>query len=249
MAKSLKDVYVGVDRNKADRHENDFYPTPPLATFILAEKMGDRLPQIIIEPCAGRGHISAELIRSGRRVTSYDLNAYDDCLVPVIPGVDATTLGLHGHLFGIVTNPPYHKNLPHVLTKKFVTEYDFVAMFVRLTFLEGKRRKKLFTEHPPSDIIFLSDRVRFGTADERMSSPDYARMQDQIGGMIAYMWIIWDKKAEHQNTKCEWVLLEDHFAKWRANYEVKKNLEVQPDLGGHRINNNILDFMMDGDEQ
>lgn len=231
MAKTLRDVYVGVDKTNPERHTGDFYPTPPLATFILAEKMGERMPGIIIEPCAGRGHISAELIRSGRQVVSYDLNTYDDCLVPVHSPVDATTLGMHGHLYGIVTNPPYHKNLPHILSKKFITEYDFVAMFVRLTFLEGKRRKKLFTEHPPSDIIIFSDRVRFATmVDEPVE------MKDQIGGMICYIWVVWSKdNLLTKETKTHWVLAEDYYDVWRSNYESCINKPDNPTLGENGV--------------
>ena len=167
MAKNLRDIYVGVNKSDDARHAGDFYPTPPLATYALIKTLGDRIPKIIIEPCAGRGHISAELMRNGFEVTSYDLNAYDNCLVPVHSPVDATKLGMHGHLYGVITNPPYHKNLPHILVEKFIKEYDFTAMFLRLTFLEGKKRNKLFTKHPPSDIIFCSDRINFGPSEQR----------------------------------------------------------------------------------
>jgi hypothetical protein len=88
-------------------------------------------------------------------------------------------------------------------------------MFVRLTFHEGKKRNKLFTKYTPSDIIFLSDRIRFGT---ELIEP--INKHDQLGGMIAYCWVIWDKRSpnlEH-TTKLRWVLLEDEYDEWRKVY-------------------------------
>ena len=87
-------------------------------------------------------------------------------------------------------------------------------MFLRLTFLEGKKRKKLFTNNPPSDIIILSDRVRFS---EDHIEP--IEKEDQIGGMIAYAWFIWDKRSyKNGNTKMQWVQLEDEYDQWRQSY-------------------------------
>lgn len=242
MAKGLTDIYVGVKKNDENRHKNDLYPTPPLATYALLATLGARIPQIIIEPCAGRGHIAAELRRSGRKVSAYDLHAYDNLVSDVIPEVDATTLSLHGHLHGVVTNPPYHKDLPRILTEKFIREYDFTAMFVRLTFLEGKKRKKLFTSHPPSDIIFLSDRVNFGPAGLLPTEP--VEKKDQIGGMIAYMWIVWDKNAEHRNTKTHWAMLEDLYDDWRLRYDNADRPDC--DGRGRRVHTGPLSVFYEG---
>ena len=87
-----------------------------------------------------------------------------------------------------------------------------------LTFLEGKKRNKLFTSNPPSDIIYLSDRVRF---DSDILEP--VDKKDQIGGMIAYMWIIWDKTAKHKYTRCQWAMLEDEYDEWKLNYDKCSN--------------------------
>ena len=89
-------------------------------------------------------------------------------------------------------------------------------MFVRLTFLEGKKRKNLFTNHTPSDIIFMSDRVKFGT-----EHIEPINKSDQIGGMIAYCWVVWNKEANHTNTKCQWVTLDEEYEDWRLHYEAK----------------------------
>jgi hypothetical protein len=218
VAKNLTDIYVGVKKDDPNRKENDFYPTPPLATYILCKYV--RPPQNVVEPCAGRGNISTELQRNGHNVKSFDLNEYDNNLVDIETGIDALELERPKGYDGFITNPPYHKDLPRKIAEKAVSEYPYVAMFVRLTFLEGKKRKNLFTKYPPSDIIFLSDRINFGSG---LVEP--INKTHQLGGMIAYMWIVWDKRLMNfeRSTKLHWVLLEDEYDEWRAQYDQHSN--------------------------
>jgi hypothetical protein len=215
MAKNLTDIYVCVKKNDPNRNDNDLYPTPPIATYILHKYI--ELPKNIVEPCAGRGNISVELKRCGYNVESFDLHEYDNPLCDIVTGQDVLSLDKPVGAQALVTNPPYHKDLPRLITEKGVSEYDLTALFVRLTFLEGKKRKKLFTNHPPSDIIFLSDRIRFDTG---LLEP--INKKDQLGGMIAYMWIVFRK--EHKGpTKLQWVLLEDEYDEWREHYDKCSN--------------------------
>lgn len=216
MASNLKDIYAGVKKNSEDRVENDFYPTPPLATYILHKYID--LPRVIVEPCAGRGNISIELLRHGYDVRSYDLNEYNDILCSITVGQDVLTLEKPDDAQALITNPPYHKDLPRLIAEKGVAEYDLTALFVRLTFLEGKKRKNLFTNNPPSDILFLSDRIRF---DGSLIEP--INKAHQLGGMIAYCWVVWNKRARHQNTRLRWVVLEDEYDEWRLHYDQRSN--------------------------
>lgn len=218
MAKNLTDIYVGVKKNDPNRNKNDLYPTPPIATYILHKYI--QLPQNIVEPCAGRGNISIELIRHGYNVHSFDLHAYDNPLCQITTGQDVMALQKPRGAQALVTNPPYHKDLPRLIAEKGVDEYDVTALFVRLTFLEGKARRKLFTKHPPSDIIFLSDRIRFNTG---LIEP--VEKKDQLGGMIAYAWVVWDKRPRHYDTatNLRWVLLEEEYDEWRKHYDQCSN--------------------------
>jgi hypothetical protein len=224
MARNLTDIYVGVNKADENRNKNDLYPTPPLATYALIKTLGHNMPDQILEPCAGRGHIAAELRRHGYDVTATDLHKYDDLVSEVISGHDATIMQpMSPDTVGVITNPPYHKDLPRVLTEKWLNEeYRFIAMFVRLTFLEGKKRKKLFTKYPPSHIIFLSDRVNFGPVGLLPTEP--VEKKDQIGGMIAYAWVIFEKNTSHDNTKCHWVMLDDLYDEWRNHYDASLQL-------------------------
>jgi hypothetical protein len=215
MAKNLKDIYVGVKKDDENRNENDLYPTPPIATYIL-QKYVD-LPKNIIEPCAGRGNISIELIRNGFNVKSFDMHEYPDQLCSIQTGQDVLTLPKQVDYDAFVTNPPYFQDLPRKIAEKGVSEYAVTALFVRLTYLEGKKRNKLFTKNVPSDIIILSDRIRFGAG-----YPEAINKNEQLGGMIAYMWIIWDKRKDNSSTKLRWVLIEDEYDEWRQHYEDTK---------------------------
>lgn len=214
MAKNLKDIYVGVKKDDENRNENDLYPTPPLATYIL-QKYVD-LPKNIIEPCAGRGNISVELERCGFNVRSFDAFGYDDLLTTICIGQDVLALPKQKGYGALVTNPPYFQDLPRKIAEKGVAEYDVTALFVRLTFLEGKKRKKLFTKNPPSDIIILSDRIRFGAG-----YPEAINKNEQLGGMIAYCWVVF-RKDHTGNTNLKWVLLEDEYDEWKQHYEETK---------------------------
>lgn len=212
MANSLTDIYVGVKKNDTKRNENDLYRTPPLVTYILQKYTN--VPKHIIEPCAGYGNIAVELQRCGHDVLCYDLNDYENSILPIITNQDALYLEKQEGYEGIVTNPPYFKDLPRKLAEKFVQEYSFVAFLVRLTFLEGMKRNNLFRKNPPTDIIVFSDRIRFSS-----DHIEPIELEHQKDGMIAYCWVVWNKEATHDNTKMNWVLLKDEYDEWRAHYE------------------------------
>lgn len=185
----------------SDRVNNDYYPTPPIAVQCLLNNSD--VPQSIWEPAAGRGHISKELIRCGRTVVSTDLFSYEDCLVPVEPGRDLLTTEMPD-VDGVVTNPPFKKNLPEALVRRMTAEYGYVAIFSRITFMESHQRHGLFTENPPSDVIVLSQRVN--------CYEDFLNINHGIGGMIAYAWYVWDDRRLDKG-KLTWCLPSSYIGK------------------------------------
>lgn len=209
MASNLFDIYSNVNTADETRKDNDFYPTAPIATYALC-KYGN-VPKNILEPCAGRGNISIELERNGHIVTSHDLYSYDNCHVKVTPGIDVFGEKISG-IQGMVTNPPYFKGLPVKILQHSINNYDYSAILVRLTFLESKSRFKLFKNQKPTQLIFFSDRLRFGLFDH-----EPVELDDQLGGMIAYCWVIFDKTQT--GTKVDWVMLEDEYEEWRQKYD------------------------------
>lgn len=208
---NLKTVYSGIDKSSINRKSNDFYPTPHLATYILHKY--SNIPQNIVEPCAGTGFISKELERNGYNVKSYDLYEYDNCVTNVDFGHDVLKLEKQNGFDALITNPPYRSGMPLKILKKAVKEYSYVALLIRLTFLESISRYHFFNETKPSQFIFFSDRINF--SNDRYSIDK----KDQIGGMIAYMWIIFDKNTNEENTKCDWVLMNKEYDEWIKDYE------------------------------
>ena len=79
-------AFAGVSLSSEARSENDYYPTPPVATFALAQH--HPLPRRIYEPAAGRGWMSETLREMGHDVAASDLFEYSEPLGPVEFGVD-----------------------------------------------------------------------------------------------------------------------------------------------------------------
>jgi hypothetical protein len=210
MASNLKDIYVGVKQNDPNRNANDLYRTPPLATYLLCKYSNP--PKKIVEPCAGYGNIASELVRNGHQVKCYDLNEYPQVIFPVTTGVNALDLPKVLGYDGLITNPPYKNDFPRLLAEKSINEYEYTAMLLRLTFLEGVKRKSLFDKHPPTQMIFFSDRIRFNSIE-----PEPIEKKEQIGGMIAYAWFIWNRHNDVTGVK--WVCMDEEYDEWRQHYE------------------------------
>ena len=129
-----------VDHERAD---NDYYATEPKATRLLTEI--ETFHHDILEPSCGEGHMAEELIKAGYAVTAYDI--VDRGYGKQMDFFDVTEWN-----GDIITNPPYsiaQQFVQHALD--IIPEGHKVAMFLKLTFLEGKSRKELFANTPPCD--------------------------------------------------------------------------------------------------
>lgn len=131
-----------------ERQSEDYYATEPKATEWLC-KLVD-FDGRILEPSCGEGHISKVLEKHGYEVVSRDLidRGYGD----VADFLSDENKSFDGN---IVTNPPY-KYAQEFIEKslQIIPEGKKVAMLLKLTFLEGKSRRKLF--HKPPPIMFSS---------------------------------------------------------------------------------------------
>jgi len=126
-----------------ERADKDYYATEPAATDWLCRI--EHFDGPILEPSCGEGHISRQLIRAGYEVVSRDLadrgyGEVADFLVPENTRWEGD----------VVTNPPYAFAQEFVeKALAIIPEGRKVAMFLKLTFLEGKRRAALFENYPP----------------------------------------------------------------------------------------------------
>lgn len=167
------------NHSKHERHDLDYYATEPAATEWLCQL--EKFDGPILEPSCGEGHISEVLKKQGYEVVSRDLadrgygESGRDFLCPEIE-----------HWNGdIITNPPYAFAQEFVeRALAMVTEGRKVAMFLKLTFLEGKRRKEMYLNTPPRRIWVSSSRLNCAMNGD---------FQNFSGSAMAYAWFVWEK--------------------------------------------------------
>ena len=126
-----------------ERETNDYYATEPKALELLLDK--EIFAPHIWECACGEGHLSEVLSKRGYIVKSTDLinRGYGE------GGIDF--LEYKGTFNGdIITNPPY-KYAKEFVEKALdvIPNGNRVVMLLKLQFLEGKARRKMFDEAPP----------------------------------------------------------------------------------------------------
>jgi len=172
-----------------ERQGEDFYATDPEAAELLLTL--ETFSQNIWEPAAGEGHLSKVFEKAGHTVKSTDAvdRGYGT------PGVDF--LGINETWCGeiidewdgdIITNPPYAFAQEFVeKSLELVADGRKVAMFLKVQFLEGKERKKLFIKYPPKTVYVSSSRLLCA------KNAEFAKMIEGGGSAVAYAWFVWVK--------------------------------------------------------
>lgn len=172
-------VTLGASNHTANpRAENDFYATDPRAIELLLdiESFSDK----IWECACGEGHLSKVLEAKGYDVISTDLinRGFGT------GGVDFLSFSetFDGD---IITNPPYKYAIEFVEKAiSSITNGHKVAMLLRLSFLEGISRRKLFDRHPPKTVYVASKRILCAKNGD---------FENSDGSAIAYAWFVWEK--------------------------------------------------------
>lgn len=135
------------DHSKDEREENDYYATDPRAIDDLLKK--ESLDHNIWECASGGGHLVNRLREHGFNVYSTDLvdRGFQDDIIDFLK-CEKTFDG------DIVTNPPYKYCTEFILKAlSLVNEGNKVAMFLKLTTLEGgERYRELYSKYPPQYI-------------------------------------------------------------------------------------------------
>ena len=184
---------IGASNHAVDgeREEHDYYATEPLATEILLEN--ETFNREIWECACGEGHMGKVLEKAGYDVYASDLiyRGYGDP-----EPFDFLTDSLEDFDGDIITNPPYKYALEFCKTAlETVKTGHKVAMFLKLTFLEGKGRKQFFQEYPPETVYVFSGRVKCAKNGDFQSLGSSA---------VAYAWFVWTK-GYIGDTKIRWV--------------------------------------------
>lgn len=161
-----------------EREENDYYATEPKATEWLLKLETFNGP--ILEPSCGEGHISEVLIRGGYQVVSRDLIDRGYGEVADFLSIDNTEWN-----GDIITNPPYKYGCEFVeKALQIIPDGHKVAMFLKVQFLEGKRRRKMFDIMPPKRIWVSSSRLKCAI------NGDFDKIS---GSATSYAWFVWEK--------------------------------------------------------
>ena len=175
------DFLAGNSRH-LDAEPNDYYATDPKAAKLLLEL--ETFSENIWEPACGEGHISKVLEEYGYKVYSTDLieRGYGTGGIDFLESSDV----FQGD---IITNPPY-KHARGFVEKALasVPVGNKVAMFLKLTFLEGQARRELFREYPPQTVYVSSARLQCGK--NGMFTGKSA---------VAYAWYVWQKGYPRPN--------------------------------------------------
>ncbi len=166
-----------------EREANDFYATDPIAINVLLEDGGIKFQEDIWEVACGQGHLSERLKEYGYNVKSTDLinRGYGTGEIDFLTYNEKWS-------GDIVTNPPYKLSkefIEHAM--EIVEDNSKVAMFLKIQFLEGKARKKLFAKYPPKMVLVSRSRILCA------KNADFEGMKTGGGSAVAYAWYIWEK--------------------------------------------------------
>ena len=168
--------------SKTEREKDDFYATDPHTLEIFLEKLKEdnfKLHDKIWESACGEGHLS-KVLEKEYKVISSDLKdrGYG------ITGIDFLKVDKEWN-GDILTNPPY-KYAKEFVEKglELVTTGNYVIMLLKIQFLEGKDRYKLFKTKPPKYIYVNSSRQTCYINGD---------MSNKMSSASCYCWFIWQK--------------------------------------------------------
>lgn len=173
-----------------ERAELDYYATPPEIVEELLQY--ETFDNSIWEPAVGGGAISEVLKYHGYDVLNSDIIDHG---YPSTKTIDF--LKYDNKWDGdIITNPPY-KYAKEFAEKalEVVQTGRKVAMFLKLTFLEGKKRATFFEKYPPKFIYVLRSRVDCALNGDFSIKPSKA---------VCYAWFIWIK-GENNAPQIKWM--------------------------------------------
>ena len=193
--KSSKSIYATIgasSHSMGERDIDDYYATDPRAMEELLKF--ETFHRNVWEPACGGGHLSSVLKDHGYSVRNSDVvDRIGDGSVELLDFIDGDTGVWEGD---IITNPPY-SFAQEFVEKSLSTVVDGskVAMFLKLTFLEGKKRKGMFAKHPPKRVYVFSSRVACAKGGDFSSTQSSA---------VAYAWFIWEK-GYSMDTIVRWI--------------------------------------------
>lgn len=183
------------NHSQKQRETNDFYATDPHALEIFLDKLnedGIYLHKNIWECACGKGHLSEVLKQRGYEVYSTDLidRGYNDDTLNFLTRENAN------YSCDILTNPPY-KYSKEFVEKALEIQANgyYTIMLLKIQFLEGQARQKLFKKYPPKYIYVNS---------KRQTCYINGDMSKKMSSAACYCWFIWEK-CFNGEPKIRWI--------------------------------------------
>lgn len=172
-----------------ERQSEDFYATDPIAIDKLLEV--EDFHEEIWEPAVGGGHLAKRLTELGYDVFSSDIvdRGYPNTHIIDFLDTEYIKEAYPRIKRDIITNPPYRFSLEFVKRALDVIADGYkVAMFLKLTFLEGKERGKFFEQCPPKKVYVFSERITCARNGDFENSKD--------SNAVCYAWFVWEKSSK-----------------------------------------------------
>ena len=177
---------------KNERVEHDYYATNPLAVRMLLDNYQFK-GKAFLEPCVASGNIANTILEY------YNYNCFVDGIDIVDRGypntivADYLTYETDDKYDCIISNPPFS------LAKEFVeksmellTDNGQIAMFLKIQFLEGAKRKEFFEKYPPKYIYVFRNRM----ATWNNGSPVDPSTGKKWCTTMCHCWMIWEKGSK-----------------------------------------------------
>lgn len=180
--KSIYKMLGASNHTEEERQKEDYYATDTIAVELLLDL--ETFNKDVWECACGEKHMSNVLEKRGFNVRSSDIiKRCDD--IEEYDFLKKENTEWNGD---IITNPPYKYAEEFVYKAlQIIPTGNKVAMFLRLQFLEGKKRKQLFTDFPPTKVLVSSSRIICA------KNADFEKMKQGGGSAVAFAWIIWEK--------------------------------------------------------
>ena len=171
-----------------ERQNEDFYATDPVATEWLLKL--ENIHDVVIDNSVGEGDLMFPIIKSGRKVIGFDIvNRFSQH--PGFEFRNENWLEFNPNKLinaDVIFNPPYklaQEFVEHSIN--LVEEGRKVCAFLKLQFLETKKRKELFEKYPPKIVYVSSSRILCA------KNADFTGMREAGGSAVAYCWYVWEK--------------------------------------------------------
>ena len=186
------------NHTEKERETNDFYATDPIAIDKLIKKFS--IPHNVWECACGNGTLVKRLKDLGHFVFASDIidRGYSDKLIDFLT-IDKAPEEL-GNDFCILTNPPYSAGCEFVTKAlNLLNDGQFAIMFLKIQFLEGKKRfNEIYSKNPPRYLFVSTERILCA------KNARFDEMKAGGGSAVAYGWYVWQKGYQGK-TEIDWI--------------------------------------------